>query len=394
MSILKTENLIVGYDGNTLIEDINISGDKGILLCILGPNGAGKTTILRTLSGILKKVGGEVYLNNKNLNRVDSRSKAKELSVVLTTKFQGGLMTVYELVSMGRYPHTDFFGKLTENDIHKIYEALDTVNASYLIDRIFDELSDGEKQKVLIARALVQEPDVIILDEPTTHLDIRHRLELVEILKTLAKEKGISVILSLHEIDIALKSCDRVLLVSDRKIQGYGTVEEVVDEDVIRKLYNIENATYNNLLGSIEIKNNFYNKVFVLAGAGYGIPIYRILTKNNIGFKTGILFENDVDYEIARTMGVDISSVQSFMDIRDFNIKDSIDMIKTNDYFIDSGVPIGNVNKDFIKLINIAIENKKKIISLRNKEEAINLYSSTEGIIFIDSICKLYNYIK
>lgn len=389
MSIMRTEDLIVGYDGKALIEDINISGDKGILLCILGPNGAGKTTILRTLSGLLKKIDGEVILNGEKLENIDSKTKARELSVVLTNKFQGGLMTVYELVSMGRYPHTDFFGKLTKKDIEKINEALETVNAVNLVHRVFDELSDGEKQKVLIARALVQEPDVIILDEPTTHLDIRHRLELVEILKTLSKEKGISVILSLHEIDIALKSCDRVLLVSDRKIQGYGSVEEVVDEDVIKKLYKIENACYNNLLGNIELKNIYKEKVYILGGAGHGIPIYRVLTKNNIGFKTGILFKNDVDYEIARTMGIDICSVEPFMEIENSSIENSVERIKKCTCFIDSGVPIGQVNKKFIELINSAIENNLKILSFRNEEESKEIYSSIENIIFIDNICKL-----
>ena len=393
MSILTTENLTVGYDGKALIEDINISGDKGILLCILGPNGAGKTTILRTLSGLLKKVDGQVYLNDKNLEDVDSKTKAKELSVVLTNRFSGGLMTVYELVSMGRYPHTGFFGKLTKKDIEKVNEALETVNGLHLIHRIFDELSDGEKQKILIARALVQEPDIIVLDEPTTHLDIRHRLELVEILKTLSKEKGISVILSLHEIDIALKSCDRVLLVSDRKIQAYGTVEEVVDEEVIKQLYKIENACYNNLLGSIEIKNIYKEKVFVLAGAGYGIPIYRVLTKNNIGFKTGVLFKNDVDYEIARTMGIDICSVNPFMEIEESHIAKAIDMIDSSTCFIDSGVNIGKSNKDYIGLMEYAIEKNKKIICLREREEAKKIYKSANNIVFIDSICDLDDHI-
>lgn len=214
MITLNTKDLSVGYENKIIVKDININIVKGETLCLLGPNGAGKTTILRTISKLLKPIKGMVYIEEENIKDISNKELSKKMSVVLTNKFNGGLMTVFNVVAMGRYPYTGFFGYLGKKDMEKISEALKIVHAEDIKEAYFDELSDGQKQKVLVARALVQEPDIIVLDEPTTHLDIKHRLELIEILRNLTKQRGITVILSLHEIDMALKSCDKVALVN------------------------------------------------------------------------------------------------------------------------------------------------------------------------------------
>lgn len=189
MITLNTKDLSVGYESKIVVKDININLIKGETLCLLGPNGAGKTTILRTISKLLDPIKGTVYIEETNIQDVANKELSKKMSVVLTNKFNGGLMTVFNVVAMGRYPYTGFFGYLSDKDIEKIMEALKIVNAEDIKECYFDELSDGQKQKVLVARALAQEPQVIVLDEPTTHLDIKHRLELIEILKRLTKEK-------------------------------------------------------------------------------------------------------------------------------------------------------------------------------------------------------------
>lgn len=381
MKVLTTKNLSVGYGHKTIVDKLQIEGERGVLLCILGPNGAGKTTILRTLAGLLQPVKGAVYITGEEISKIDNKSLARKLSVVLTNKLPGGLMTVFEVVSMGRHPHTGFFGKLSYKDKEKILEALETVNGSYLIDRYFDELSDGEKQKILIARALVQEPDIIILDEPTSHLDIRHRLELIEILKSLSRDKGISVILSLHEIDIALKSCDKVVLVNENTIMGYGRVEDVTNETIIKELYSIRDANFNNLLGSIELNNNSKAEVFVIGGGGKGTSIYRVLTKYGIGFSTGIIHKNDVDYEIARTMGVDIARVEAFQNINGQDIARGKEMIASSTIVIDSGFPLGAINKENLELVKYGIKTGKTVLSLRRPDSSQQLYGKGAGKI-------------
>lgn len=390
MIILKTENLFAGYGKKVVVENVNISSIKGQVVCFLGPNGAGKTTILRTLSGLLDPVKGEVYIKEEKISNINKKDLSKQLAVVLTKKFEDGLMTCYEVVSMGRYPHTGFFGRLSQEDNEKVFEALKTVNAENLAERYFDELSDGEKQKILVARALVQEPEVIILDEPTTHLDIRHRLELVDILKKLSKEKGIAVILSLHEIDIAIKSCDKVILVKDNKVLAYGVPEDVVNENIIKKLYGIQDASFNNLLGSIELSNKLKPQVFVIGGSGYGAPIYRALTKQGIGVATGIIHENDIDYEIARTIGIHIQSERPFEAINDISLAKCSSIIDKMDIVIDSGYPIGEINRKNSDLIYYALNKGKKVLTLRDKFKSIEIYGNKgDRLIYCDNIAKV-----
>ncbi|MEW9094782.1 MAG: ABC transporter ATP-binding protein [Clostridiaceae bacterium] len=390
MITLNAENLYVGYENEVIVKDINIKLMKGENLCLLGPNGAGKTTILRTISKLLNPIKGTVYIEGENIKDIPNKELSKKMSVVLTNKFNGGLIKVFDVVAMGRYPYTGFFGYLGKKDIEKISEALKTVNAEDITKSYFDELSDGQKQKVLVARALVQEPDVIVLDEPTTHLDIKHRLELIEILRKLTKKRGITVIISLHEIDMALKSCDKVALVNQGRIVAYGRPEDVVDEKTIEELYEIEEANFNNLLGSIELSNNNKPKAFVIGGSGYGAPIYRVLTKYNIGFYTGVLHENDIDYEVARTIGAPILKENAFESIKDESIEKAKDMIDNVPYVIDSACPIGDINKNNLQLISYALSKDKKVFSFRKREDCIKLFGEIgKGIEYIDCMYAL-----
>lgn len=396
MIILKSKDLSVGYGKKIVVDGVNIEVLKGQVLCFLGANGAGKTTILRTVSALLEPIKGEVYLKEQNLKEINKKELAKKLALVLTNKFSGRLMTVYDIVAMGRYPHTDFWGHLSNEDNEKILDALRVVNADYLTERYFDELSDGEKQKILVARALVQEPEIIILDEPTTHLDIRHRLELIDILKKLSKEKGITVILSLHEIDIALKSCDKVVLVKEHKIIAYGAPEDVVDENIINNLYGLKDANFNNLLGSVELANTGIDNVFVIGGCGFGASIYRAFTKGNIGVITGILHKNDIDYEIGRTMGIKMHIVEPFEKIEEQVFNTAIESIDKINLVVDSGCPIGTMNRKNLELITYALKANKRVFSFRSKDESLKLYgeSLSNRIEYLSSISymmEIYN---
>jgi iron complex transport system ATP-binding protein len=395
MSPIRTNILKVGYEKKVVVDCLDFRGHRGELLCLLGPNGAGKSTILRTLSGLLEPVEGIVYINNKNLKEIKKKDLAKELSVVLTKKFTGGLMTSYEIACMGRYPYTDQFGTLTQCDKELVDQALETVNATNLRNRFFEELSDGEKQKVLVARALVQEPEVMILDEPTTHLDIRHRIELIEILKNLAREKNITVILALHEIDLAIKSCEKVILVKNNQIIGYGTPEDVINEDIIKELFGIHDANFNNLLGSIEMTNTYTPSAFVIGGNGHGTPVCRLLTKYGIGVATGIIHENDIDFEIARTMGIDMIMTEAFNEIDDEKFQKAKKIIDQMEIVIDTGFRVGTINKKNIELIKYALNNNKKVITYRGEDERIALFGeSQKKMLLCDSSHQLTEVIK
>lgn len=393
--MLKTNNLSVGYNKKVVVSDINIEVKNGEILCLLGSNGAGKTTILRSLSKLITPIKGDIYLNDVDINHISRKALSKKMALVLTNRLLGDLMTVQDIVNIGRYPYTGFFGSLSKKDLTMVDEALESVDALHLKKRYFDELSDGEKQKVLVARALVQEPEIIILDEPTTHLDIKHRLELINILKKLSKEKSISVILSLHEIDIALKSCDKVALIKNNKVIAYGQPEDVVDEDIINSLYELDDKNFNSLLGSVEISNKSKNEVFIIGGGGKATPIYRAFTKKGIGLYSGIIHENDVDYEIGRTMGIKMFTEKPFEPISEESFDLAIRNLNDSKIIIDTGFSVGETNKKNIDIIKEALKLDKKVYSFRTIDESKKYYNElSNNIEYIDKVSKIMDSIS
>ena len=197
---VETKEMTVGYRGVPLIRDIALSVHRGEILTLIGPNGSGKSTILKSLIRQLALIGGTVYLDGKSLQTLPERDLARTMSVLLTEHVRPELMTCWDVAAAGRYPYTGRLGLLSDEDRVKVDEALALVGADELADRDFSCISDGQRQRVLLARAICQEPEVIVLDEPTSFLDIRYKLELLTVLKQLVREKQVAVILSLHEI--------------------------------------------------------------------------------------------------------------------------------------------------------------------------------------------------
>lgn len=374
--MIRTEQLSVGYGNKVVVENINMEALRGQLICLLGPNGSGKSTILRSLCGFLSPVGGAIYLKETSSVGLKTEELAKTMAVVLTERLSPGLMTGFEIASMGRYPHTGFFGKLSKEDIEKTWGALRLVHAEKIADRFFTELSDGQKQKILLARALVQEPEIIVLDEPTTHLDVRHRMEVMSILNNLTKEKGITVILSLHEIDLALKSCEVAILVKQNKILACGAPEDIIKEHTISNLFDITGANYNDLLGTVELANEQSPKAFVVAGAGTGTKIFRLLSKRGYGAVTGVIHENDVDCYIAKTIGMTVISESAFEKISNTSYKAAQKWIEKSEFVIDTGFPIGVLNEQNIPLIRYAISLGKVVFTTRAKTECEQLFGA------------------
>ena len=220
---IDTEKLSVGYGKKTLIRDIALHVRRGEIVTLIGPNGAGKSTILKTISGELKKLGGTVYLGGDSMAEMKEAEQAKRMAVVMTERIRPELMTCYEVAAAGRYPYTGRFGLLGENDRKKVKEALELVNGLDLSDRYFTEISDGQKQRILLARAICQEPEAIVLDEPTSFLDIRYKLEILSILKELVRSRKTAVLMSLHELELAQKVSDFVVCVDGNAIGRVGT---------------------------------------------------------------------------------------------------------------------------------------------------------------------------
>ncbi len=369
---LRLDSLSVGYNGIPLISDITLSLAKGEILTLIGPNGAGKSTILKSITRHLATIAGTVYLDEKNMQTIKGTDVAKQLAVVLTERIRPELMTCFEFVSAGRYPYTGSFGMLTEQDREVVKKALEKVNALDIADKDISQVSDGQRQRVLLARAICQEPEVIVLDEPTSFLDIRHKIELLGILSDMAKNSGISVVMSLHEIDLAQRISDKIVCVKGDRIAAYGTPEEIFSDDTIKKLYDIECGSFNALLGNLELASPCGEpKCFVIGGGGLGIPYYRALQKRGIPFAAGILLGNDIDLAVAAPLAKYVVKTPPFMTASSGDIAEAEKLIDSVGVVIDCGCPIGGMNSFNSELLQYAAEHGKTLIrSLAELKEA------------------------
>ena len=344
--MIGTEDLTVGYNGVPLISDIAMSAARGEIITLIGPNGSGKTTILRTIARQLAPIAGTVMIEGRDIRALSGKQIATQMAVVLTERIRPDLMTCYEFVSAGRYPYTGSFGLLTDKDREVVSAALELVNASEISERYVSEISDGQYQRLLIARAVCQEPEIIVLDEPTSFLDIKHKKELLEILSGMSKTKGVSVIMSLHEIDLAERISDRIVCVKGDRIAAYGTPDEIFTGSTIPDLYGIDSGSYDALLGKLELSApEGRMRCFVIGGNGTGIPFYRELQKKGIPFAAGILMPNDIDVSVASPLAGKLICTDLFMPADDALRHEAEELIDTMDIVAVCGCPEGEYNR-------------------------------------------------
>ena len=243
-AILQTKDLAIGYRirhrgmrnykkgqkhvARVVAGNLSLKLNEGELVCLLGPNGSGKSTLMRTLAGVQKPIEGEVLLNGSRLERMSPKEVAKKMSLVLTDRAVTGNLSVYALVALGRYPYTGWMGTLSHDDEKIVRQAIETTGIRRFVTRHISDLSDGERQKVMIARALAQDTPVIMLDEPTAHLDLPNRIEVMRLLKRLAREQRKAVVMSTHELDLALQAADGIWLMNFSVSDASGGAADVV----------------------------------------------------------------------------------------------------------------------------------------------------------------------
>jgi iron complex transport system ATP-binding protein len=257
-TILKTDQLAIGYaykkENNIIGANINIDLQKGKLIALIGANGIGKSTLLRTLTGIQKPILGTVFLEEKSIQNYTALALAQKLSIVLTEKLPPSNLTVFDLVALGRQPFTNWIGQLTFTDIKKINEAITLTNIENFIHKKHYEISDGQLQKALITRALAQNTDLIILDEPTTHLDLLHKVNLLKLLKKLTQETNKCILFSTHDIDLAIQISDEMIVMTDKKIIQDAPCQ-LINKGVFSELFQHENITFDSQKGKFNIQN-------------------------------------------------------------------------------------------------------------------------------------------
>ena len=343
---LHTEHMDVGYDGVPLLRDVEIGVRRGEILTLIGPNGSGKSTILKSMIRQLRLLAGVVVLDGQTMAAMKEGEIAKKMAILMTERLRAELMTGEDVVSTGRYPYTGRLGILTKADREKVLEAIALVHGEEFANRPFAQLSDGQRQRLLLARAVCQEPEVIVLDEPTSFLDVKHKLELLEILKRLVRERNVAVVMSLHELDLAQKISDRVVSVTKDGVDRCDTPENIFQSAYIEALYGMESGSYNALFGSLEMARVWGEpRVFVIGGGGSGIPVYRALQRRGVPFAAGVLVENDVDYWVARALAVETVSVPAFASIDEGAVAKARALILTCDHVVCCLDTFGELNQ-------------------------------------------------
>ena len=252
MAYLETKDLAVGYHGKPLIEEIPLHVQRGRIVTLIGPNGSGKSTILKTIIGQLPKVSGTVYLDGKTMQERSRNEIARRMAILMTARMEPELMTCRDVVGTGRYPYTGKLGILSPEDKAIVQQSLAQVGGLEFADRPFANISDGQRQRILLARALCQQPELIVLDEPTSFLDIRYKLELLTVLKRMVRENDLAVLLSLHELELAERISDTVVCVAGDRIDRIGPPEEIFTREYIAKLYQMESGKYDPCFDTLE----------------------------------------------------------------------------------------------------------------------------------------------
>lgn len=248
MEILKTTSLSIGYNGKTVASDINVSLNEGDMIALIGPNGAGKSTLFKTFSMHIKPVGGRIELFGNDMSLYDNKNRAKMLGIVLTERPDDMFLKVFDVVAAGRAPYTNMFGRLNEIDENNIKVSLELAGVNNLIDRTFNTLSDGEKQKVMIAKAIAQNTPIIMLDEPTAFLDYPSKIELFSLLKKLAKEQHKAILFSSHDLELLLRYTDDIWIMAKNMPFMAGKSDELLKNGSIKRYFNLKNDDFSHFL--------------------------------------------------------------------------------------------------------------------------------------------------
>jgi len=374
---IEIEKVSFNYKSAKALEGVTARIEGGSFVGLLGPNGSGKTTLLKCLSGLLKPKIGSIYINGKNLNSFSKSELAKIFSTVFTNAIETPQMEVFDIMATARYPWTSWLGTLNPKDINIINEALEKFEIKDFIARRFNELSDGQKQKVLIAKALAQEPKVLLLDEPAAHLDIKHQIEVLGTIKKITKEKNLITIGALHDINLAALFCDFIILLNKGKIVSMGPVDSVLTSENIEKVFNIRvivkkhpitNSIYIMPICTQEFKavQPKTITVHVICGGGTGSFLMKMLLEHGYKVTAGVLNILDTDYEGACMLGVDVIVEAPFSPITNESHEVNLKKIDDVDAVILSNIPFGYGNIKNLEASVTALKKGKTVIVVEN----------------------------
>lgn len=353
--ILRAEHLSAAYSGRTVLRDVSACVSAGEILTLIGPNGAGKSTFLRCLAGELQPQSGAVFLGGRELLRLPGTERAKLLAFLPTGRPNADYMSCKEMIEGGRYPHTGWSGQLEAQDFAAVREAMELTDTEALSGQLFAELSDGQRQRVMLARAIAQEPAVLILDEPTSYLDIGCQMELLELLKRLARHRRLAIVLSLHELGLAKRISDQLLCLKAGEADRSGTPEKIFGGSYVGELYELPEARWISAYALPEPERQGGTaRVFVISGGGSGIPVFHRLWREDIPFATGVLQKNDLDFPSAQALASALFAEEAFCPVGENKLREAEKLLRQCERVICTIHHFGEMNAGNRRLLELA----------------------------------------
>jgi iron complex transport system ATP-binding protein len=389
MSELEVKNLAYSYKKKKVLEDICLEIRAGQFVGILGPNGSGKTTLLNNINRWLKPQKGVIFIEGQNIERMSTKVLAQNIATVPQETSLDLGFTVEEIVMMGRNPYLRTFERENSEDLAVVESCMKSVGIWELRDRLISELSGGEKQRVLIARALAQQPKVLLLDEPISHLDINYKWEILELLKKLSRNLKIIVIAVLHDINLASIFCDKLILLKNGKIFKVGSPHEVLTEENLKEVFNVNLKITTGTYGLPMIifpqplekfqKAKQFHSIHVICGGGAGEKVLYYLQRKGYKVSTGVLNIGDTDWKAAKELGVDVVEDPPFSPISEEKSKVNRFCIDNSDAVVLCNIPFGYGNlKNLITLKDAVLEGNKRTFVL--DETPIEKRDYTNGL--------------
>jgi iron complex transport system ATP-binding protein len=365
MATLNVNGVECRYGSAKILSGINLEVKPGDFVGILGPNGSGKTTLLKSISRVLKPHVGTILFDKKDLYSQKPLEVAKKMAVVPQDSSVGFNFSVMDIVLMGRNPHLGHFQMETSKDVEIARKAMELTNTWSLADRHINELSGGERQRVIIARALAQEPKILLLDEPMSHLDIINQLEIMDLVKGLCVKKGLAVIAVVHDLNMAARYCNSVLMLKAGALFAFGEVEKVLTSENIRSVFGVDAIVRNNAAtNSLYViplspqKHSAEKKcaVHVICGAGTGTMIMKALVDEGYDVTVGVLNLLDSDFEVCEALKIPAVTEAPFSHITDKTYESNLEMIKTAGTVVLTSVPFGLGNLRNLEIAKEALK--------------------------------------
>jgi iron complex transport system ATP-binding protein len=374
--MLEALAITVAYNDHSVLRDVSLSLSRGQFVGLVGPNGSGKSTVVRALSRVLPPVRGTVLLDSVDIYRMAARELARRLAVVAQDNAVGFDFLVRQVVMMGRAPHLSRFGIEHARDYTIAEESMTLTHTAVFADRPITALSGGERQRCMIARALAQEPEVLLLDEPTAHLDINHQIEILDLARKLTAERGLATLVVLHDLNLASQYCDALALIAEGRIIATGSPREVVTEESIRLAYHTDvqvrmhpstDRPYVTLLSRLPVSavSTRRTRIHLVCGAGTGIPLMRRLRQLGFPVSAGVLNVADSDQLEAESLDLPRVEEAPFSAIGEESHRRNCDMARAADAVIVTAIPYGRGN-------------------LRNLEAAVKARGVGRRVLLID----------